>query len=170
VPKRNLTLLVVALAGVSLIIGCGGGDESTPSSEPASSNSGGGTLSKAEFIKRGDAICKKGDAAQYDEARKYRAEHAKELASLSPTRAEEKLLRVVVLPLITRQAKELEALGVPKGDGKEVRALIAAIEAGVRKARKNPYGIELEFGYENPLREVAELAGDYGFGECRNLA
>ncbi len=67
-------------------------------------------------------------------------------------------------------AKELKELEPPKGEEKKVGALIVELESGVKKARKNPYGIELEVGYENPLDEYIEVARDYGFNDCRNPA
>ena len=81
--------------------------------------------------------------------------------------AEEKILRVIVLPSVTQQAKELAALVPPKGDEAKIKALVAAYESGRKKAEAHPYYLETGGPSKYPLREAAELARAYGFRECR---
>lgn len=167
-PILTSTALVLVVGVV--VGGCGGSDERTSATAGSDSSlaENRGPLTKEEFILAGDAICRRADRVQYREAQKYRIDHAKELDKLEPIPAEEKLIRVIVLPGLLKIAKELRALEAPKGEEEKVNAVITELEAGVTKARKNPYGIELEVGYENPLDKYIEVARDYGFNDCRN--
>lgn len=164
-------LAILALAAVVALGGCGGSDSGSSSQSDDVALAGStGPPTKAEFIKRAEEICRKADRREYFQASAYREKHEKELNKLSPVAAEEKLIRHIVLPSVTRQAEEIEALGAPKGDERKVAAIIAAIEAGVRKAEKDPYSIEFEGPGEYPFTEVAYLTGKYGLGECANPA
>jgi hypothetical protein len=79
------------------------------------------------------------------------------------------VILAVELPSIVRQTREIEALGFPKGEEKKLRAIIDAIEAGLRQARKNPYSIELENPGEDPFLKADLMIREYGFIGCRNV-
>jgi hypothetical protein len=163
--KRTFFSLSLALTVVSLLPGCGGGKDASVSKAAET-----GPLTKAEFIKEGDEICRKADVTQTREARAYRKEHEKELAKLAPIPAEEKLIVAITLPSIRQQMKELEALGAPKGEEKKLESFVAGIEAGLRRAAKNPYHVEWEYPSQNPFLAVDEALTSYGFAYCSNPA
>lgn len=156
-------VLVVALLGT----GCGDSDESEGTSASSATSQ---SLSKEEFIRQAETICRETDDRKGREALRYTVDHKKELAALSPVAAEEQILRAVVLPAIVEQARKIEALGAPEGEEAKVKELLAAVDLGMTKARKNPYAIELEVPSEYPFIKYANLARAYGFSECRNLA
>jgi hypothetical protein len=151
--SKSLSILPILalLAGALFATGCGGS---------------GSTISKAEFIEQGDAICKATDVSQPAEFRAFEQKHAKSLTRLHGEGAEEKLITAVGLPSITKEAEELEALGIPKGDEKELEALFTGIEEAVKRVEKVPESIEASSGEPDPFNEVNKLAREYGFKAC----
>jgi hypothetical protein len=163
-----LAFIVLAL----FIAGCGGGDdEATGSaSDGTTSAESSGPPSKAEFTKQAEDLCYQAKRDRYFEARKYRRVHKEELEELSPIPSEEKIILAVELPSILKEAKELEALGAPKGDERKIEAIVTEIETGVEKAKKNPYSISLEVPSEYPFRKLNGLIRAYPLAACRNIA
>ncbi len=170
--SKRIAAGLVLLAAL-LLAGCGvsgGGDgdgaEASPQTNASSTQ---GPLTKEEFVKRADEICKRADDQTFDEAVLYRETHAKQLNRLEPIPAEITIIRAIVFPSIRKQIKEIKALGIPKGEEREVRALYAAMALGMRKAEKAPYEIEGENPSKYPFDRYSELSREYGFGECSNL-
>jgi hypothetical protein len=150
--KRILIFLAPAILIASLLVGCGGGDA---------------TLSRAEFIKKADAICKKTDKAQVGEAVGYQKAHTKELATVSREAGLKKLILAILLPSVSKEAKEIEALGAPSGGEKTVQEFISAMEQGVKQAEKEPTSVEdLAKG---PFSKADTLAREYGLQECAEV-
>lgn len=164
-PGRIFLSLMLLLAVSLLALGCGGGEDAA-SSKAAETRS----LTKAEFLKKGDEICRKADITQDNEALAYRKKHAKELAKLAPIPAEEQLIVAIILPSIRQQTTDIEALGAPKGEEKKVKSFFVGIEAGLKKAEKNPYHVEWEYPSQNPFLRVDEALANYGFVYCSNPA
>jgi hypothetical protein len=163
--------LGLALLAMMFVLGCGEGDGSSGQEQGDATNvaSSTGPPSKEEFIRQAEQICKKADDRVYVQADVYRETHAKELNELGPIPAEEKLLRMLRLPAIRKQIKGIEALGIPKGEEKAVKALFAAMAVGLKKAEKEPYELEGENPSNYPFERYSELAREFGFSECRNL-
>lgn len=164
-------LLLAAFA--LFVAGCGGGDEGTTGSvgnDTSLAKSQEGAPSKAEFIKQAEAVCDKSNATRFNEAAKYRNRHKKELDALSPIASEEKIIRAIVLPSVQKEAEDLGALVPPKGDEKTIETIVAEVEKGVKKAKKNPYSISLEVPSEYPFRKVGIRIRSYGINACRNIA
>ncbi len=140
--------MVVALLATGAAAGCGG-DESEP-------------LSKAEYIKQGDAICKKsGD--------KIDMEAEEEFADLGADEepSEEQLTTFVediAKPNLETQLSDLRDLGVPEGDEEELDDIYEGVETALAKVENDP-GIILEEG-NDPFEEPNDAARAYGFKEC----
>jgi hypothetical protein len=168
---KLIPIFLIAALSASLVAGCGGSDATAGSSNADSTNPSAeteGPLTQAEFIKQGDALCEKADKETYNRARRYRVAYAKELEKLGPVPAEEKLIRLIVLPNVVKEVEGLEALGAPKGDEKQIESFLAGIEGAVKKAQKNPYAIEGEPGYgPNPFQGIDVRLREYGFNVCR---
>jgi hypothetical protein len=152
--KRALNLLALASAFVVLIAGCGSSDA---------------TLSKSEFIAKADAACKKADKTQAGEAAAYQRVHAKEFASLSEEERIEKLIDVVLLPSIKREAEGIEALPPPSDDEQKVQGIVKGIEKAIKEAEKDPGSVETSTGSGGPFHDVDKLAREYGFKECNEI-
>jgi hypothetical protein len=154
----NKGLLAAAAALVSLaalVAGCGGGDSTTDETV---------TLTKAEFIKQGDAICKKGnteiEAGFEDFAEANDIPQDKE-----PSKAQGvKIVETVIVPGIKQQAEEIRALGAPDGEEQQVEDLLDSLDAAVAEAEEDP---EALFGENSdPFADANQQATDYGFEVC----
>jgi hypothetical protein len=158
-PGSALATIVFAallLAAMIVIGGCGGG--SSTAADP--------TITKAELIKRGDRICEAADNTEFKESVRYERAHIKELEKLSTQKRLEKLLVIVGLPSILKEAHELEALGMPPGDAKELEILYREIKAAAARARQHPSEIDEPAG---PFAKPDALAKNYGFHACSEL-
>jgi hypothetical protein len=142
---------LVALA--ALVAGCGGGSDTTDSATVV--------LTKAEFIKQGDAICKEANEANQAEAEEYAEENGFELEKASKDQLEE-AVGAVLVPSLEQQAEELDALGAPKGDEKQVEEIIAALEDATGEIEDDP---SLVFKAET-LKKPNQLAEAYGYKVC----
>jgi hypothetical protein len=134
--------------------GCGG----SANGEEA----GAAPMTKAEFIKKADAICEETDKAQEAAQRTFEKKFPE--ADSSP-RWEEKFVQVVGLPPIQSAAEEIGDLPVPSGDEEKVGAIVDGLEEAVDEARAEP-GSMLGKGSVGPFTDVFKLAQDYGFKAC----
>ena len=140
--------IVVAL----VLVGCGGGD----------SSSAAGSISKEEFIAKADAVCKKGT----ERLQAAIAGVLKNQPNITKvTKGEqEKIVATVMVPNVSREVKELRAIGVPDGDDERVNAMIAALEEGVETAEQDPEAVtkssDAIFGI------ASRIAGEYGVDAC----
>lgn len=154
--KRLTALLVAALAIAALVAGCGSGDDSTGTDEAV-------VLTKAEFIKQGDAICKKGSERLEDEANEYAEENDIDTSNATKDQ-QEGVIATVVGPALRQQADEIGELGAPEGKEKEVTEVVEALEAGAQELEDSP-GSLLESDAE-PLAKAQKLAIEFGFRVC----
>jgi hypothetical protein len=136
----------------SVAMGCGG-----------SGDSGSPPLTKAAFVKRGDAICE-------NVPNRYQARLKalpKQPKSKSPEAVkEEENLKAAVPPLRTASG-EFEELSPPAGDEQKAEAIVAALEKGADGIEAEP-GSELT-GPKSPLAEFQKLTKEYGFKFCSEL-
>ncbi|HEU5104604.1 MAG TPA: hypothetical protein VFU11_02060 [Solirubrobacterales bacterium] len=141
--------LIIALAAA----GCGGSSDDETSS-----------LTKAQFIKQGDAVCKeveeKRGKAIGDFYDKEEARSAQELGA----KGQEKLVLEVALPPVKGLEGELEALGAPEGDESEIEAMFKALDQAIAEVEKNPNSVLASA--ESPFDKPGELATKYGFETC----
>jgi len=154
-----LKLMALSLAACVVLAlvaaGCGSDGDSTAADESSAS------LSKAEFIKKGDEICKETDKIQNKDIRLYLVENP---GSSGKKEDVEKVIKVG-LQQIKVEAEELEALGAPEGDEEKIEAIVAGIEDGMKKAEEDPVSTN-KSGPGNPFATVDKLTTDYGFKVC----
>ena len=150
--KRLFALLVGALALLVLAAGCGGGGDS----------SSGEALTKAEFIKQGDEICKQGEAQLEEETEEFVEEN--NVDTEKPTAAQqEAVIETVVGPALRKQAEEIGELAAPSGEEEAVEEIVTALETGAGKLEEEP---KKALEGENPVEEAGTLAKEFGFKEC----
>jgi hypothetical protein len=142
--RRLTAFLFAALAVVALLAsltGCGGGEEG---------------LTKAQFIRQGDAICRQAEAEQVELAAHYKK---KEIA---PGHFEP--VTSVIVPPMEKELRRLKGLSPPQDDETKVRAILEGIESGVFDAQHD----YLDVFYEgnDPFAEANELARKFGFHAC----
>jgi hypothetical protein len=140
---------VVAIAVIAA--GCGSSDDES--------------ITKAEFIKQGDAICKTGSAELETEVESYAKENDISLkAEPTPDQLEE-ISENVVVPAIRGQLEGLQELGVPSEEEDVANELLVALEEGVEKGEEDPAAFVSD---EDVLADANKLANEYGFKECGN--
>lgn len=141
-PKVTFIVLAVLLAA-TVGFGCGGDDGSASA------------LTKAEFIKQADGICKKGEARIEVEA--------EELGGPTTMAQQKELVTDVVVPGIQDQAERIADLGAPEDDEETIEEMIEAIEKGAAELEANPLA-----GMEGkaPLSDASKIARAYGLEEC----
>jgi hypothetical protein len=149
---RSSFLTVTIMAILLGLVACGGSDDD---SSP--------TLTKAEFIKRADAICKKADAKQESAVRAYEKENPEALST--PAGQEEFILDIGLSP-ITVELDEISELGVPEGDEQAVNAIVSGFEDAVAKVEADPFSVASGPG---PFLGVNKLTKAYGFKDCADL-
>jgi hypothetical protein len=153
--KRLIVLFAGVVAIAVIAAGCGSSsDESTETTA---------ALTKAEFIKQGDAICEKCNKHDEAEFESFAKEH--ELSEKKePTKAQqEELVTDVVLPSISKQAEELRELGVPSGDEDAVNGILDGLDEAIEKAEDAP---TLVLEGQGPFVDVNKQAKEYGFEVC----
>lgn len=135
-----LTALVLAFAG------CGGGDDTT-------------SLTKAQYIKQANAICKKGE-----EERSALLQSATENVNREFNDAEkEKVVMTVFVPPYRQTIKKLEELPSPEGEEEKAEAITKAMEGAAKRVEADPLkGLEDISQFE----EANKLASDYGLTNC----
>lgn len=150
--RASLAALAALVVLAATVAGCGGGDDSDTS---------GDSLTKAEFIKQGDAICEKANEQSEAEAEKFAKENDFKLERPTKEQLEEAVSEILV-PNFKRQVADLKALGVPEGDEEQVEEMISSLETAADEIEDDP---SLVFE-EQVLKEPAQLAKDYGFEVC----
>lgn len=140
VKNKILLLSIGALAIACFAAGCGGG--------------GADPLPKSAFLKQGNQICL--------QATKERDTKTTELAKENPKVSPEELIDEAALPPTENMVSELNGLGVPKGDEKQVEAIITGLEEGIEAVEANP---KKALGSE-AFEAANKAAVAYGLTEC----
>jgi hypothetical protein len=170
--RRNLPAVLLAATIAALIAaGCGGGS-STSSGSTGSGGSGGAnggsgassgpittsSLSKAQFVKRANALCTRDREERTAAVKAY----AKEGAGVTEGKGIEGAIEEVYAPSMESEIAELRRLGAPRGDENTVEAIIVALETRLESTVKG--------GLSNRLltktKQAEKMAGSYGLTEC----
>jgi hypothetical protein len=157
-PK--LLTIVLALAALIALVasGCGGGDDETTDTTAATTEAA-PTLSKAELISQGDAICAEVNSAVG-------------AVSVSGTEVPEQITQVS--DLYIGMVESIRNLGTPEDEAGYAEFIAAAEElskvegeAKLATEREDTAAIGEAAGKAAPaLEEFQTLAGDYGFEDC----
>jgi len=147
----------VRIGGVAAVlaiaaIGCGSGGDSTEAA-----------LTKVQFIKRGDAICRAAQEKKTNAIQAWKEEPANKGKTLADWSARElgQVYLTVVLPPIREASDELAALSPPSGDA-EAEKLVTSFAAAVRGVEEAPTRAVME----TPYASADRLAQAYGFKAC----
>jgi hypothetical protein len=156
VSKRVIALLA-ALAALALIVaGCGGGSDSTESTS---------SLTKAEFVKKGNTLCAKGSKEIEEGFEKFGKEHGFSKEK-EPSKAElEEAVETVLIPKIRKEIESIRALGTPAEEGAEAEAVLDAAEEALEKGEEDP-NLMLKEESAGPFAKANELAREFGLSKC----
>jgi uncharacterized protein (UPF0333 family) len=145
---------VAALSVVLTLAACGSSDDSNSSSTAS--------ISKSEFLKKGNAACQQGNQ-QINAAGKQvfgtNGNHK------NPTQAEQtKFATDTLIPVVQKEIDQIKTLGAPKGDEAQVKAVVDAAQAALDKGKANPTA--LIQSDSDPFAKANKLANDYGLTVC----
>jgi len=159
VSKRLIAVLFGVLAIAVIAAGCG---SSSSSSEPSTSS-----LTKAEFIKQGDAICAKAEKENEAEFEEFAKENGLS-ENKEPSKAvQEELATSILLPSVSGQLEDIRALGAPSGEEEQVDEIIETVEGEVEEAEEEPTVLfEAEEEGKSPFAAGNKMAREYGFTVC----
>jgi hypothetical protein len=166
-PKMAVGLLATVLAVGLIAAGCGGDDDEDTAAMTttetgatgATGAAGGEPLSKSEFIKQADQICRQGDQ-QIQQA-------GQELGPGSPSEEElEQFAAETVVPNIQEQIDGIRQLTPPKGDEEEVNAILDAAQEGIDRLAADPSLLVQGQDAGGAFTEANRLAQEYGLEAC----
>jgi hypothetical protein len=154
-------MLFGVLAIAVIAAGCGSSSDSSSSEESTSS------ISKAELIKQGDAICAKSEKENEAEFEEFVEENGLS-ENKEPTEAQkEELATSILLPSVSSQIEGIRALGAPSGEEEEVSEILDTVQEEIEEGEAEPSSLfEAEEEGASPFAEGNELAREYGFKIC----
>ncbi len=145
---RILKLLLSALTITTLVVGCGS-DAPDP-------------LPKTAFIEQGNAICKQAAEKRDTDLKEAAKESAQGSEELSSEAELEKFVTEVALPPIQTMTEELDDLGAPEKDERQVATVVDGFQEGIAKVEANPRMALTSAPFTNANRR----ANAYGLTEC----
>jgi len=160
---KGVVLLAAMLAGL-LIAGCGGSSDSTTVTVQT------GSLSKAAFVEKADAICK---AARTEFLAKYEnllKAHKSELFTKDATKEKQEavideVVESVLTPNMEGEIAKIGKLGAPKSYAPEVTAFLEAIQTKLEEVQDDHSALgSTQFPFKK-AEDVARRAGLYGCAE-----
>jgi hypothetical protein len=152
--KRLFALFAGVLAIAAVAAGCGSSDDSGSTA----------SLSKAQFVKQGNAICRKGNAKIEAEFEEFADDHHLQENKKPSKPVLEEATEEILVPWISNQVEEIRALGTPEGDEGEVDEILSGAEEAVEEARAEP--ATFAEGESAKLKEVNKEAREYGLTVC----
>lgn len=134
-------------------MGCGSDSDSSSSTSEAA-------ISKAAYIAKADAICKKAEQQQVALVKKLSESGAAEGAESEVT-----LVREAGLPPLQQQVEELEELPPSKADADQAEAFIEEFASALEQVDEEPK-ILLNLADENVFADAEATAAKFGFKVC----
>lgn len=171
VPGRGLAMLGLAL--LLAAAGCGGGEGTSASTAAQSSTQGEatkaqpmtGTLTKAQFLKKANAICAKGTAAMGKGDAAFWAKHRLPRGKTPSQALVNELQLRAILPVRARELRQIRALGLPRGDEQRVEAMLGAWREGVERGEEEPSSLD-SGGPAFAFYKAYSMGIDYGLEKC----
>jgi hypothetical protein len=157
--KRKLAGAAITMLVAALAAGCGG-DKGTADTATAPA---GPPLTKAAFIMRADAICRRTATAIRSAAAKLRAEGAK-TGTIHKDKVA-KFLKGSSLPAYDRQLDGLRELTPPKADEPAIDALVASLASAIDAVKVDPTRYTSRTAVD-PFDDFNARARRYGMKAC----
>ncbi len=152
----GILALGAALFAMAVVSGCGGSDDASADAEP---------LTKAQFIRKADAICTKADKAQMTAFLKFQTEKGD---TLETKEGREELILTAGVPSTKQAIEEIKELGVPAGDEELLGRYFEELEKALKEAEENPLAIA-ENARISPFDAPDAVAAKYGFVACSDF-
>jgi hypothetical protein len=150
-------IAVAAMLAVGLgATGCGGGGSKSTSASSSSSAST-PALSKAEFLKRGNAICKRGNDQINAEGKRMFKPRTR------PTAAQRRQFGESAIAVIQGEINGVRALPAPAGDQATIKKIADTAQKDLDKVKADP---ALLTRNGDPFKDANKLANQYGLTAC----
>lgn len=150
----GLALVAALIVGV-FAAGCGSSSSTTTETTAA--------ITKAEFVKQGNAVCTKGEKEQQAEFTAYAKKNGLK-ENQEPTKAQQtEIAETVLAPNIQSQIDGVKALGAPSGEEQQVNAALETSQQTLDKAKANP---ALFFGNESLFVAAGKQLHALGLKDC----
>jgi hypothetical protein len=157
IEPRSL-LLAVVMAAI-LLIGCGD-DSDSEGGETGDIAVETGSLTKAQFIERADAICKEEEEQREKLIGNFISSSTQ--GGNASTQATT-LVNTVLAPGYQRTIERISTLGAPADDEDEVTAFLTAFQKSVEEGVNEPLTF---IRNPEPFPEAVRLSDKYGFEVC----
>jgi len=161
---RNTALPAAALVIGVIVAGCGSsGDGDSTADKGDATTATTAAITKAELIKKADAICaKSGKESEVDYAAFVKENKIPKGKEPSPAQFAE-IGEEILIPVLQQSVDEIRALGAPAGDEAEVTAYLAGVEEAIEKVEKDPKTAKSP---STLLANSDKVARKYGFKVC----
>ena len=147
-------IALCSLAAVLACAGCGGGET---------------TLTKAEFIKQADTICRKADAKKQAGFEDYVLKLGVGAEKPMTLAQSEYQTKNILMPPIQAAGEMIRNLDAPEEEEDQVNAIIDNLEKAIEKTEEEAE-IRQKTGkvgtYHDAFTKTAKLANEYGFKTC----
>lgn len=157
---RGISLLCTVLAALLFAVGCGSGSDDGDIEVQT------GSLSKAEFIEKADAICK---AARTEFLAKYSSFVQAHKTEFSDPQKQEALLEEVLdtllAPNVEGQIEQISALGAPNGYATQVETFLNDLQIRLGEAQDDLAGLTATATPFAKAENAAKQAGMKGCSE-----
>lgn len=152
--SKRLVALLAALVALALIVaGCGSGGGSTEGTT---------ALSKAEFVKQGNAICAKSSEEINEGFEEFVKENGLSKNKTPSKAVQEEAVETVLIPRVSKEVESVRALGPPD---EEAEAVLDAAEEALEKGEEDPIQF-LKKESSGPFAKANKLAREYGLTKC----
>ena len=149
--KRNtLMLLGLVLATGLIAAGCGDDDESSDTGTDEATAS----LTKEEYLAKGNKICEDGDAELQQAPGADPADAA----------AFESFVNDTFVPNVQGQIDDLRE-GIPEADADEVNQILDEAELALQDVKEDPSSIAQQ---QDPFTDISKKLHEYGLTSCAN--
>lgn len=152
---KQAGVLVALLFAIALIAtGCGGG---------GSSSSTTASITKAQFVKKGNAICAAGNKRNQTEFEAYAKKSGLKEGEEPSKAQDEELAETILLPSVSQEVEEIKALGFPSEDAEGAEAVIESAEESIAEGEEDPAAVVTS---AKAFKKTNELAHEYGLTVC----
>lgn len=151
--KRLVPLFAVLSVLALIVAGCGSSGSSTDTTS---------SLTKAAFVKQGNAICAKGNEEINEGFEEFVEERGLSKTKAPSKAVQEEAVEAVLIPRIQKELESIRALGPPD---EEAEAVLDAAEEALEKGEEDPI-LFLKEESTGPFAKANKLAREYGLTKC----
>jgi hypothetical protein len=155
--------MAAVVAGLGLVVAGCGSSSSSSSSSSTSSMATAPALTKAAYVKQGNAICKASQAKRQADFAAYAKAHHLNTNS-APTKAQvTQVATTILIPSIQSTITAVKALVPPSSDQARVTAMLAASQQDLDRGKQNPAQLLTSGGQ---FVHSGKLLHAYGLTSC----